>query len=119
MQAHIDDEPVTIQSMLERLLDLDGQPSFTIAVPNIGRTLREVLDNDMEAQRKHDRRSTWRPKQRGQHTTPPLAVLLESILAEEEKHLSWLQTEIDLLERLREPLYVANRLTAAPTPTAG
>ena len=39
MQAHIDDEPITIQSLLNRLLDLGGQPSFTIAVPNIGSTL--------------------------------------------------------------------------------
>ena len=48
-------------------------------------------------------------------------VLLEGVLAEEEKRFSWLQMELDLLERLGEALYVSNRLTApsSPTPTAG
>jgi bacterioferritin len=38
--------------------------------------------------------------------------LIEGILADEELHLSWLQTEIDLYDRLGEALYVATRLNA-------
>jgi hypothetical protein len=30
--------------------------------------------------------------------------------------LAWLQTEIDLYDRLGEPLYVANRLDTPPSP---
>ena len=30
MQAHIDDEPVTISSVLNRLLDLGGRPDFSL-----------------------------------------------------------------------------------------
>jgi len=41
-------------------------------------------------------------------------VLIESILADEELHLAWLQTEVDLYDRLREPLYLANRLNSPP-----
>jgi bacterioferritin len=41
-------------------------------------------------------------------------ILFEQILADEELHLAWLQLEIDLLDRLGEALYVANRLHVAP-----
>jgi bacterioferritin len=40
--------------------------------------------------------------------------LIEGILADEELHLAWLQTEIDLYDRLGEPLYVASRLNSSP-----
>jgi bacterioferritin (cytochrome b1) len=36
--------------------------------------------------------------------------LIEGILADEEQHLTFLRTEVDLYERLGEALYTANRL---------
>ena len=52
MAARISDEPRTIASLLSRLIDLDGVPEFTMATPNLGATIREILDNDMEGQRR-------------------------------------------------------------------
>jgi bacterioferritin len=43
--------------------------------------------------------------------------LVETILADEEQHLAWLTLESDLLQKLGEPLYIANRLTP-PAATA-
>ena len=51
MRIRTADEPVTIRSLLGRLVDLDGTPAFTIEVPFIGETVREILDNDMGLQR--------------------------------------------------------------------
>jgi bacterioferritin len=118
MSVHISDEPVTIANLLNRLLDLDGAPAFTLGVPKIGTTLREVLDNDMAGQR------TARP---GLNAAAEVAagahdattrILIEQILADEELHLSWLRTEVDLFDKLGEALYTANRLegSAAPAP---
>lgn len=39
--------------------------------------------------------------------------LLEAILADEEQHLVWLETELALLEKLGEPLYTASRLRSS------
>jgi bacterioferritin len=36
--------------------------------------------------------------------------MIEQILADEEQHLSWLETEIALYEKLGESLYCASRL---------
>ena len=41
-------------------------------------------------------------------------VMLEGILADEEKHLAWLESERALLNRLGEPLYFANRMGDPP-----
>src|SRR6266404_184851 len=51
MRIRTADEPVTIRALLARLVDLDGTPAFTIEVPCIGGTVREIFDNDMELQR--------------------------------------------------------------------
>jgi len=115
MRARTADEPVTIHALLNRLGDLDGAPAFAIGAPTIGATVREVLDNDMALQR---------------HTRPMLNAaaeaaaaahdatsrnLIEQILADEEQHLSWLETEIDLCAKLGDALYIASRLQAVTT----
>ena len=99
MRVHTADEPVTIRALLNRLVDLDGTPAFTIEAPAIGITVREILDNDMGLQR---------------HIRPKLNAAAESeqILADEEQHLSWLDTEIALYETLGESLYCASRIQA-------
>ena len=116
MTSHIADEPLTIASLLNRLLDLDGAPSFTMTEPHIGTSVKEVLDNDMAGQRRA------RPGLNAAAETAAAAhdattrTLIEGILADEEQHLSWLQTELDLYERLGEALYVANRLGTPTSP---
>jgi bacterioferritin len=116
MAKRIADEPVTIAALLNRLLDLDGSPNFVIPKLNIGTSLREVLEKDLEAQR------GARPGLNGAAEAAAAAhdattrILVETILADEERHLTWLDTEVKLYHRLGEPLYMAQRLstTAAP-----
>ena len=110
MAARIADEPRTIESLLNRLIDLGGVPEFTMATPNIGTIVREVLDNDMAGQRRaRPGLNAAAEFAAGAHDATT-RILIEGILADEELHLSWLQTEIDLYDRLGEALYVANRL---------
>ena len=112
MAARIADEPRTIESLLNRLIDLGGVPEFTMATPNVGTTVRVVLDNDMAGQqRARPGLNAAAESAAGAHDATT-RILIEGILADEELHLAWLQTEIDLYDRLGEPLYVANRLAA-------
>lgn len=111
MRVRIADEPIAIRALLNRLLDLGGNPAFTIEVLAIGATVREILDNDMALQRH------TRPKFNAAAEAAVAAHdattrnLIEKILADEEQHLSWLETEIALHEILGEPLYCASRLS--------
>jgi bacterioferritin len=110
LEAHIADEPATLRFLLERLLDLDGSPTFTIGQPTIGTTLREVLDTDLEAQRQVRPGLNAAAEAAGAAHDATTRTLIERVLADEERHLSWLQTEVDLLDRVGETLYVASRL---------
>jgi bacterioferritin len=115
MAARIADEPRTIESLVNRLIDLGGVPEFTMATPHIGTTVREVLDNDMAGQqRARPGLNAAAESAAGAHDATT-RILIEGVLADEELHLAWLQTEIELYDRLGEPLYVANRLAAPST----
>src|SRR5216684_2063085 len=109
MRVRTADEPIAIRALLNRLVELGGAPAFTIEALAIGATVREILDNDMGLQRRA------RPKFNAAAAAAHDATtrnLIEKILADEEQHLSWLETEIALYEKLGESLYCASRLSA-------
>ena len=116
MEERIADEPVTIATMMRRLLDLGGRPDFAFGDLNLGTSVREVLDNDLEIQLLARPGLNAAAETAAAEHDATTRVLIEGILADEEQHLAWLQGEIDLLERLGEPLYLANRLGSSPTP---
>ena len=91
-------------------MDLDGTPAFTIEVPSIGETVREILENDMGLQRNTRPLLNAAAEVAGAAHDATTRNLIEQILADEEQHLSWLDTEIDLYETLGESLYCASRL---------
>ena len=112
MRIRTADEPVTIRALLNRLVDLDGTPAFTIEVPAIGATVREILDNDMGLQRHTRPLLNAAAEAAGAAHDATTRNLIEQILADEEQHLSWLDTEIALYETLGKSLYCASRLQA-------
>ena len=115
MQAHIDDEPQTISLVLNRLLDLGGRPDFTLGETKIGTSLREVLEHDLELQQiARPGLNAAAEAAAGAHDATT-RILLEGVLADEEEHLSWLETELALLEQLGDQLYLTNRLGAPPS----
>ena len=118
MRIRTADEPVTIRALVDRLVDLGGTPAFTIAVPAIGATVREVLENDMALQRHIRPKLNAAAEAAGAAHDATTRNLIEKILADEEQHLSWLETEIALYEKLGESLYCASRLPAGTTRAA-
>jgi bacterioferritin len=118
MRTHIDDEPITLRQLTDRLLDLDGTPSFTIAAPTIGSTLREVLSNDYERQRTVRPALNAAAEQAAAAHDATTRRLIENILADEEAHLSWLQTELSILDRVGDALYTTSRLGTTRAPAA-
>jgi len=116
MEARIADEPVTIAELMQRLLDLGGTPTFTLGTPNIGASVAEVLDKDLEIQRLAPAGLNAAAEAASADHDATTRVMLEGILADEEKHLAWLEGERALLDRLGEALYFANRMGAPATP---
>ncbi|WP_274572204.1 bacterioferritin [Neisseria leonii] len=110
MESKIADEPETIVKLQNRLLDLGGQISFTVKQPNIGKNLREALQNDYELQKNARVGLNAWAKIASDENDATTRILIEEILADEEEHLSWLEQELNLLEKLGEPLYLSKRM---------
>jgi bacterioferritin len=112
MRVRTADEPIAIRALLNRLVDLGGTPALTIEALAIGATVREILDNDMELQRHARPKFNAAAEAAAAAHDATTRNLIEKILADEEQHLSWLETEIALYEKLGESLYCASRLSA-------
>lgn len=117
MQKRIDDEPITIAALTNRILDLDGRPSFTIGTPDIGDDLRSILENDLAIQRGAPQGLNAAAEAAAAAHDATTRTLIESIVADEEQHLSFLKLELSLLDRLGDQLYLSTRINDLATPT--
>ena len=102
------DEMRHAEVLTDRILFLEGLPNYQRLFPlHIGQTLQEMFQADMEievAAVKRLREGGAHMRDVGDITS---ARLFEEILADEEHHIDYLQTQLSLLDKLGEPLYVA------------
>jgi len=105
------DEMKDADELIERILFLDGMPNLQrLGSVRIGETpvekLRLALDVETEALiRLHDGIALC--NEVADHGS---RALLEEILAGEEEHADWLETQLDLVARVGEQLYLAEHL---------
>ena len=103
--------------LIARIIFLEGHPNLQRLDPlRIGQTLRETLDCDLAAE--HDARTLYIEARRycdsaGDFVT---RTLFDELIADEEGHIDFLETQIGLLERLGEERY--GQLNAKPADQA-
>ena len=108
------DEMKHAETLTDRLLFLEALPNYQKLNPlKIGQTIKEQLVADLALEMEAVAR--LRPgidlmRKKGDITS---ARIFEEILADEESHVDFLETELSLLEKLGEPLYI-HRFTEAP-----
>jgi bacterioferritin len=94
--------------LAERIIFLEGLPNFQKLSPlRIGQTVTEMFACDMKVELEaveRLRRGIKLMRDRGDVTS---ANLFEEILEDEEEHIDYLETQLDLLKALGEPLYLA------------
>jgi bacterioferritin len=109
------DEMRHAETLTDRILFLDGLPNYQRLFPvRIGETVREQFDCDMLIEVEavdRLRRGIEHMRSVGDVTS---ARIFEEILADEEHHIDYLETQLRLIEQLGEPLYLQN-VTAHPT----
>ena len=94
--------------LTDRILFLEGLPNYQKLFPlRIGETVKEQFES-----RHGDRGRGRRPAARGIEYMRSVgdvtsARLFEDILADEEHHVDYLETQLGLIEKLGEQLYVA------------
>ena len=111
------DEMRHAEKITDRILFLEGLPNYQrLFSLRIGQTVREQLQSDLAVELEVVER--LRPgvtmcRAKGDHTT---AGLFEEILADEEHHIDYIETNLELMDRLGDQLYLAQLVDQPPNP---
>jgi len=103
------------ETVTDRILFLEGLPNYQRLLPlRIGQTVREQFQADLSVELEVVDR--LRPaitlcREKGDITT---ANLFETILANEEEHIDYLETQLALMDSLGEALYLAQCVSRPP-----
>jgi len=101
------DEMRHAELLTDRILFLDGLPNYQRLFPvRVGHTLQEMFTADMAVEMEAiDRLRRGAAYMRGIGDITS-ATIFEDILADEETHVDYLETQMDLLAKLGEQLYI-------------
>ena len=102
------DEMRHAETLTDRILFLDGLPNYQRLSPlRIGQTIIQMLEADMAVETEAvDRLRRGIDYMRGVGDVTS-ANIFEAILADEEGHIDYLETQLGLITQLGEPLYLA------------
>lgn len=99
------------EKLIERVLYLEGVPNLQrLGSVRVGETVPEQLAVDLDLEKGNiDRlnRGIGLCRDEGDHGS---RLLLEEILAEEEGHADWLETQLELISQLGEQLYLLSQV---------
>ena len=105
------EEMTHAERLTDRILFLEGLPNYQkLLALRIGQTVREQFEADMAIEVEVVQR--LRPaiaycEEVGDHTSKRL---FEEILADEEHHIDYLETQLSLLDGIGEQLYLAGQI---------
>lgn len=109
------DEMRHAEYLTDRILLLDGLPNYQrLFSVRIGQTVREQLDSDLAIEMEVVERLRPGIKLCRERQDTTSAVLLETIMVDEEKHIDYLQTQLDLMNLLGEHLFLAQCVARPP-----
>ena len=102
------DEMKHADKITERILMLDGLPNYQrLFHVRVGQTVTEMFQADRQIEVEaidRLRRGVEVMRNKGDITS---ANLFEDLLEDEEHHIDYLDTQLELIEKLGEPLYIA------------
>ena len=97
--------------LIERIIFLDGNPNMqTLDSLRIGQTVKEVLDRDLQAET--EARALYAEAATYCHSVKDYVTrgLFEQLMHDEEHHIDFLETQIDLVARLGLELYAQHHI---------
>ncbi|MFF2080414.1 bacterioferritin [Kitasatospora sp. NPDC058162] len=102
------DEMKHAETLTDRILFLEGLPNYQrLFHVRIGQTVKEMFEADRQVEVEAiDRLKRGIVVMRAKNDVTS-ANIFESILADEEHHIDYLDTQLELLEKLGEALYLA------------
>ncbi|MBV9060991.1 MAG: bacterioferritin [Pseudonocardiales bacterium] len=110
------DEMKHAERITDRILFLEGLPNYQKLLPlRIGQTVKEQFEADLAVE--IEAVDALRPaialcREKGDVTT---ANIFEDILEDEEEHIDYLETNLELIGKLGEQLYLSQLVERPPT----
>jgi bacterioferritin len=102
------DEMRHAEVLTDRILFLDGLPNYQRLFPlRIGQTVTQMFLSDMAVETEAVDRLRRGVEYMRSISDITSANIFEAILADEEQHIDYLETQLGLVEKLGEPLYLA------------
>ena len=93
--------------LVERIIFLEGHPNLqTVAPLKVGQNIREVLDGDLAGE--HDAWNSYTESRKICHEAGDYVTmkLFEDLIKDEEHHIDFLETQLDLLNAIGEQHYM-------------
>ena len=116
MRKEMQEEIGHSDRFIERILFLKGDPEIAFATaPRRSASLLDMFKSDLADEEEAIAFYTKAAKAADEAGDIGSRVLFEEILLEEEGHKSWLELQIDLIDRLGEGAYSAKHLTVGET----
>ncbi len=97
--------------LIERIIFLDGIPNMqTLESLHIGKTVKEVLDRDLQAEM--EARTLYEEAATYCHSAKDYVTreLFEQLIRDEEHHIDFLETQLDLVAKLGPELYAQHHI---------
>jgi bacterioferritin len=105
------DEMRHAEVLTDRILFLEGLPNYQRLFPlRIGQTVKQMFESDLAVETDAVDRLRRGIEYMRSVSDVTSAKLFESILADEEHHIDYLETQLALLEQVGEQLYLAQLL---------
>ena len=110
------DEMKHAEEITDRILLLEGLPNYQrLFSVRIGQTLREQFEADLAIEVEVVERLKPGIVMCREKQDSTSANLLEGIMADEESHIDYLETQLELMDKLGEELYAAQCVARPPT----
>ncbi|MBA4789380.1 MAG: bacterioferritin [Pseudomonadota bacterium] len=105
------EEMVHADKFVDRILFLDGFPNLQVLDPlRIGQDIKEILEADLAAEQ--EARALYQEAAAYSHSVKdfPSRDLFEELMTDEEGHIDFLETQLDLVARLGVQLYAQHHI---------
>jgi bacterioferritin len=98
------------ESLIERILFLDGTPSMDPQKVNIGQNVRAQIESDLKLERDAVVMYNKAVKLAREAADNMSADLFERLLKDEEEHVDYLETQLHIIEEIGYERYLAQHL---------
>ncbi|MCC6623008.1 MAG: bacterioferritin [Deltaproteobacteria bacterium] len=104
-------EMMHAQELIDRVLFLGGVPNVQrLGKVTIGETVKEMMHCDLAVENEAIPRLNAGIEQCRVAGDNGTRLLLEKILASEEEHVDWIEAQLELIQQIGEPNYLAQQL---------